>query len=78
MVSAFTGVPSVFNGSLFSLLLSLSLVNSNPSPGFFFSFSLTASSCLRSKGKYQMNIEKSTEREHHLLKNIYFFVMWKN
>lgn len=53
VVSGFNGDPSIFNGSLFSLLLSLSLLNSNPSPGFFLSFSFTASSCRRSMQKNQ-------------------------
>ena len=55
VVSGFNGDPSIFNGSLFSLLLSLSLLNSNPSPGFFLSFSFTASSCRRSVQKINIS-----------------------
>ena len=59
VVSGFVGVPSVFNGSLFSLLRPLSLPKSILSLGLLLSFSLTASSCLRSGKK---------NNAHHLVK----------
>ena len=73
VVSGFNGDPSIFNGSLFSLLLSLSLLNSNPSPGFFLSFSFTASSCRRSVQKINISQPELLHRTPHIFVTLMTF-----